>query len=66
MLKNFYLYILPVIGSAVKGLDITSRLKRFIHRFVCAPAKWIRSGRQEVLNIYTHDNKSTSSYSIRR
>ncbi len=53
MLKNFYLYILQTIGSAVKGLDITSRLKRFIHRFVCAPAKWIRSGRQEVLNIYS-------------
>lgn len=53
MLKNFYLYILQVIGSAVKGLDITNRLKRFIHRFVCAPAKWIRSGRQEVLNIYS-------------
>ena len=53
MLKNFYLYILQTIGSAVKGLDITSRLKRFIHRFVCAPAKWIRSGRQEMLNIYS-------------
>ena len=52
MLKNFYLYILQTIGSAVKGLDITSRLKRFIHGFVCTPAKWIRSGRQEVLNIY--------------
>ncbi len=53
MLKNFYLYILQAIGSAVKGLDIKNRLKRFIRLFISAPAKWIRSGRQEVLNIYS-------------
>lgn len=53
MLKNFYLHILETIASSVEGLDVTSRLKRFVRRFISVPAKWIRSGRQEVLNIYT-------------
>lgn len=53
MLKNFYLHVLETIAPAVEGLDATSRLKRFIRRFISVPAKWIRSGRREVLNIYT-------------
>ncbi len=53
MLKNFYLYILETIAPNFEGLDATSRLKRFVRRFISVPAKWIRSGRQEVLNMYT-------------
>jgi len=53
ILKNFYIYLLDVIGSSVVGLDATSRLKRFIRHFVSVPAKWIRSSRMEILNIYS-------------
>ena len=53
ILKNFYLYILNAIGNRVNGLDITSRLKRFIRKFMSVPAKWTRSGRQNVLNLYS-------------
>lgn len=53
ILKNFYLYMLDIIGSRVDGLKKTSRLKRFIRKFVSVPAKWIRSGRQLILNLYT-------------
>lgn len=53
MLKNFYLFLLQRIGSTVAGLNLRSRLKRFVRRFVSVPAKWTRSGRQEVLNIYS-------------
>ncbi len=53
MLKNFYVHILKTIGNCVKGLDVKSRLKRFIHKFMSAPAKWIRSSRQNILNLYT-------------
>lgn len=53
ILKNFYLHILDVIGGRVKGLDGTARLKLFLRMFVVVPAKWIKSGRRNVLNLYT-------------
>ena len=53
ILKNFFLHLLDVIGGRVKGLDRTARLKRFLRMFVIVPAKWIKSGRRNVLNLYT-------------
>ena len=59
MLKNFYL--VRHISDKVKPLKKTSRLKAFILHFVSVPAKWVRTGRQNVLNLYT--NKSYYSES---
>ena len=52
MLKNFYL--IRHISEKVKPLKKTSRLKAFILHFVSVPAKWVRTGRQNVLNLYTN------------
>ena len=54
MLKNFYLYLVRHICDKVKLLKKTSRLKAFILYFVSVPAKWVRTGRQNVLNLYTN------------
>ena len=54
MLKNFYLYLVRHISDKVKPLKKTSRLKAFILYFVSVPAKWVRTGRQNVLNLYTN------------
>ena len=54
MLKNFYLYLVHHISDKVKPLKKTSRLKAFILYFVSVPAKWVRTGRQNVLNLYTN------------
>ena len=54
MLKNFYLYLVGHISDKVKPLEKTSRLKAFILHFVSVPAKWVRTGRQNVLNLYTN------------
>ena len=54
MLKNFYLYIVRQISDKVKPLKKTSRLKAFILHFVSVPAKWVSTGRQNVLNLYTN------------
>ncbi len=54
MLKNFYLYLIRHISDKVKPLKKTSRLKAFILHFVSVPAKWVRTGRQNVLNLYTN------------
>ena len=51
MLKNFYL--VRHISDKVKPLKKTSRLKAFILHFVSVPAKWVRTGRQNVLNLST-------------
>ena len=56
MLKNFYLYLIRHISEKVKPLKKTSRLKAFILHFVSVPAKWVRTGRQNVLNLYTNKN----------
>jgi len=35
------------------GLKKTSRIKTFVFKFISVPAKWIKTSRQYVLNIYT-------------
>ena len=37
------------------GIDMKSRLKRFVFAFIVVPAKWIRVARQWTLNIYSKD-----------
>ena len=54
MLKNFYLYLVRHISGKVKPLKKTSKLKVFILHFVSVPAKWVRTGRRNVLNLYTN------------
>ena len=62
MLKNFYLYLVRHISDKVKPLKKTSRLKAFILHFVSVPAKWVRTGRQNVLNLYTNKTYYTEVF----
>ena len=34
-------------------MEATSSVKRFVFRFVTLPAKWVRTARKDVLNIYS-------------
>jgi hypothetical protein len=50
----------PIMGrldTKAFGLKKTSRIKAFVFKFISVPAKWIRTARHYLLNIYTH-NKS--------
>ena len=38
------------------GLKATSRIKAFVFKFISVPAKWGRTSRQYVLNIYSCNN----------
>lgn len=49
-----YRYILGLYSERIPWLKATYRLKKFIFRFISVPAKWIRSGRQNILKLYTH------------
>lgn len=51
--KNIYTAFLKVICRRFGTLTPVSRLKRFLFSFINVPAKWIRSGRQWHLRLYT-------------
>lgn len=53
MAANFFTYIVSKVAKVFKDITNGSRIKRFIFRFIAVPAKWIKTGRQEVLNIYS-------------
>ena len=53
ILKNFYLYFLDMLHGRAEGIDCSTRIKRFVRKFVTVPAKWTRSARTDVLTLYT-------------
>lgn len=53
MLKNFYNYFVNVVSKVFDDINPTSRLKRFIFRFIAVAGKWVYSGRQWVLQLFT-------------
>ena len=53
MLKNFFVFLLKTLSRIFPGIDETCRLKRFIFNFISVPAKWVKTGREWILNLYT-------------
>ncbi len=53
---KFYKAIIHRLDVKRFGLNATSRIKAFVFRFISVPAKWIRTSRRYVLNIYTCNN----------
>ena len=53
---SYYLTLIQILDVKRFGLNKTSRIKAFVFRFVSVPAKWIRTSRWYVLNIYTCNN----------
>ena len=53
MLKNFFLYLTQTLSEHIKAIKKTSRLKKVLLHFICVPAKWIKSGRRNILKLYT-------------
>jgi len=51
--KNFYNYVVEKVSHIFDDIQPTTRLKRFIFRFITVAGKWIFSGRQWVLKLYT-------------
>ena len=55
-IRNFYKAIIQRLDVKKFGLNATSRIKAFVFRFISVPAKWIRTSRRYVLNIYICNN----------
>lgn len=53
LIRNFYKAIIQKLDTSGFGLKKTSRIKAFVFKFISVPAKWIKTSRQYVLNIYT-------------
>lgn len=53
MIKNFYNYIAGKVSAVFTDIFPTTRLKRFIFRFISVPARWYYRGRQWILGLYT-------------
>lgn len=52
MCKNLYAHIITKFSRTVKLLSPHFRIKKFIFRFICIPAKWVKSSRSYKLRIY--------------
>lgn len=53
MIKNFYNYALKKISDVFTDIKPTTRLKRFVFRFITVAGKWRYQGRQWVLKIFS-------------
>jgi len=51
--KNFYNYVVEKVSLVFDDIQPTTRLKRFIFRFITVAGKWVYSGRQWVLKLYS-------------
>jgi len=56
LVRNLYKAIIHRLDVKRFGLKATSRIKAFVFSFVSVLAKWIRTSRRYVLNIYTCNN----------
>ncbi|MDO9580099.1 MAG: IS1380 family transposase [Bacteroidales bacterium] len=53
MAKNFYNYFVEKVSNVFENINPTTRLKRFIFRFISVAGKWVYTGRQWVLKLFT-------------
>ena len=54
--RYFYKAIMQRLKTHEFGLRATSRIKTFVFKFISVPAKWIKTSRRHVLNIYSDNN----------
>ena len=54
MLKNFYNYLIKKVAKVFTDILPTSRLKRFIFRFIAVAGRYVYRGRQWILQLYTN------------
>ena len=55
---NLYHFILERFAAKLDWLQDNFRIKKFIFRFITVAAKWIKSGRQHILKLYTNKDYS--------
>ena len=56
LIRNFYKFIMGRLDVKRFGLKATSRIKAFVFKFISVLAKWIKTSRHYVLNIFSCNN----------
>ncbi len=64
LIHNFYKTIMQQLDVTKFGLERRSRIKTFVFKFISVPAKWIRTSRQYVLNIYTTNQAYANCFKL--
>lgn len=59
IIANFYRYLIGEYSKKLSWLKPNFRLKKFIFRFINVSGKWIKTGRQEVLKLFTQKEYKT-------
>jgi len=54
MIKNFYNYFVAIVSEKFEEIKPSTRLKRFVFRFITVAGKWVYQGRQWVLKLYSN------------
>lgn len=54
MIKNFYNYFVGIVAKTFEGIETTTRLKRFVFRFITVAGRWVYQSRQWILKLFTH------------
>ena len=62
LIHNFYRTIMTDDKFKDFGLKKNNSIKAFVFKFISVPAKWIRSSRQYILNIYTPNRAYTEIF----
>lgn len=62
LIRNFYKHVMQRLDVKKFGLKTTSRVKTFVFKFISVPAKWVRTSRQYVLNVYTSNNAYAETF----
>ena len=53
MIKNFYTYFINIVSEKFEDLKPTSRLKRFVFKFITVAGQWVYEARQYKLRLFS-------------
>ena len=53
MIKNFYNYFIAIVAEKFEDINPTTRIKRFVFRFITVAGRWVYQGREWILKLYT-------------
>lgn len=54
MIMNYYNYFIGIVSVVFDGIKPTTRLKRFVFRFITVSGKWVYQSRQWILKMFTN------------
>ena len=55
LIKNFYTYCVNLVSHVFKNIEPTTRIKRFVFRFISVAGKWVYQGKTWFLKLYSKE-----------